>query len=490
MGRRLPGRDALSGVRSRYDAVVIGSGPNGLSAAIVLAQAGHSVLVLEGEDRIGGGARSEELTLPGLVHDPCATVHPLGAASPFFRSLPLARHGLEWQHPAALLAHPFDDGSAVLWKRSIPETGMTLDAGDGEALGGLIRPFLERWEELVPDVLAPLRWPSHPLLLARYGVRGIRSAWGLSRRRFGGDRARALFAGVAMHGALSPERISTGAFGLLLTTLGHAVGWPVARGGTQSIADALAGHLRELGGEIRTGSWVRSLQELPRSRTILLDLTPRQVLALAGDRLPAHYRRALRRYRYGSGTFKVDWALSGPIPWRAPECRQAATVHLAGSVHEMLASARRTESGEAPERPLVVLVQYAGTDPDRAPPGLHTVYAYCHVPNGSTVDMLPRIEAQLERFAPGFRDLVLARSVMSPGELERHNPNLVGGDISGGAPTLDQLFFRPMARPVPYATPVPGLYLCSASTPPGGGVHGMCGYHAARAALRWMERKG
>jgi phytoene dehydrogenase-like protein len=466
-----------------YDAVVVGAGPNGLASAITLARAGRSVLVLEGQETIGGGTRSDELTLPGFVHDVCSAIHPLGVASPFFRDLPLAQYGLEWVFPPAAVAHPFDDGSAAILERSVDATGESLGR-DAAAYRRLMGPLLADWEGLASDLLGPLPVPPrHPLAMARFGLKAVRSARGLAESAFEGDRARALFAGLAAHSILPLERPVSAAFGLVLGTVAHAVGWPMARGGSGQIADALAAHLRSLGGEIVTGRCVESLDQLPPARSVLLDVTPRQVLQIAGDRLPTRYRRALGRYRYGPGVFKLDWALDGPIPWKAPACSRAGTVHLGGTLPEIAASEQAVWRGELSERPYVIVVQQTLFDPTRAPEGKHTGWAYCHVPNGSTIDMTERIEAQLERFAPGFRDLILARSVMSPTALERHDPNYIGGDINGGVQDLGQLFTRPVARLNPYTTPVRGLYLCSSSTPPGGGVHGMCGYFAAQAAL-------
>jgi phytoene dehydrogenase-like protein len=470
----------------RYDAVVVGSGPNGLAAAIELARSGRSVLVREGAPEIGGGMRSAELTLPGFLHDVCAGVHPLGAASPFFSSLPLAEHGLEWVMPPACLAHPFDDGRVAMLERSVEATGRTLGA-DAARYASLVQPFVAGWDSLIRYVLAPLHLPRRPILMARFGLHALRSSEGHVRSVFDGELARAMLAGISAHAAVPLGGAATASFGLVLALAGHAVGWPVARDGTRRLAGALASYLRSLGGTIETGAPVRSLSELPASRVVLLDLTPRQVLRIAGDRLPPRYRRALERFRYGPGVFKVDWALSEPIPWRSPECARAGTVHLGGRLDEIAAAEEAPWRGEIAERPFVLLSQPSLFDPTRAPAGRHTAWGYCHVPHGSDVDVLGRIESQVERFAPGFRDTILARRVLTPADLERHDENLVGGDIAGGAMTIGQIFTRPVVRRVPYSTPVPGLYLCSASTPPGGAVHGMCGVHAARAAMKALR---
>jgi len=438
--------------------------------------------VLEGGETLGGGCRSAELTLPGFVHDTCSTVHALALASPFLSALPLAEHGLELAHPEAPLAHPLDDGSAVVLERSVDETARGLGP-DGDAWRGLFGPLVRNSESLFGDLLAPLRPPRHPLLMARFGLSGLRSAVGLARSRFEGERARALLAGCCAHSMLSLRTPASAAFGIVLVTSAHAVGWPVARGGSQRLADALADHLRSLGGTIETGRLVESLDELGGG-PVLLDLTPRQFLRVAGDRLPDGYRRRMSRYRYGPGIFKLDWALDGPVPWRAPEVARAGTVHLGGTLDEIAASEAAATGGEHHERPYVLFVQPSGFDPTRAPEGKHTAWAYCHVPHGSTRDMTGAIEAQVERFAPGFRDLIAARHAMDSAEVEARNPNYVGGDINGGVQDLRQLYTRPVARPVPYGTPAPGVFICSSSTPPGGGVHGMCGYWAARAALR------
>jgi phytoene dehydrogenase-like protein len=465
------------------DAIVVGSGPNGLAAAIELARAGVSVLVLEASETPGGGARSAELTEPGFVHDVCSAIHPLVSGSPFLRGLPLAEHGLELIHPPAPLAHPFDDGTVAVLERSVDLTAGSLGA-DAAAYRKLIGPMVDDADRLLGALLGPLRPPRHPLALARFGLAALRSASALARSRFRAREARALFAGCAAHSMLALEAPASASFGLVLTLLAHAVGWPLARGGSQRIADAMCSHLRSLGGEVVTSRPVGSIDELAPARAILLDVTPRELLRIAGDRLPRLYRRGLARYRYGPGACKLDWALDGPIPWRAKDCGRAATLHLGGGLEEIAESERAVERGEHPERPFVLLAQQTRFDPTRAPHGAHTAWAYCHVPNGSSLDVSERIEAQVERFAPGFRDLVRDRSVMRAVDLERYNRNYIGGDINGGLQDLRQLFARPVPRPIPYATPASGIYICSSSTPPGGGVHGMCGYFAARSALR------
>ncbi len=467
-----------------HDVVVVGSGPNGLAAAITVARAGRQVLVHEADDSVGGSTRSAELTEPGFRHDVCSAVFPLAVASPFFNTLPLAQHGLDWIHPPAPLAHPFDDGTAVVLERSIEDTTRQLGR-DGPAYRKLVSPFVADWERLTVAVLGPLRPLQHPFTLLRFGRLALRSARGLAEGLFQEERARALFTGLAAHAALPLESATTAAYGLLLGVAAHAVGWPIARGGSQSVADALASYLRSLGGEIATGRRVRSLAELP-ARVVLCDVAPRGLLELAADRLPPGYRRRLERFRHGAAAYKVDYALDGPIPWTSPECARAASVPLGGSFAAIARADAAPSRGEAAERPFVLLVQPTLFDPSRAPAGKHTAWAYCHVPNGSRVEMLDRIERQIERFAPGFGDRVIARSVKPPAALEQSNPNLVGGDINGGMPGLGQLLWRPTWRR--YSTPVAGLYICSASTPPGGGVHGMCGYYAAERALAGARR--
>ncbi len=469
-------------------AIVVGSGPNGLAAAITLARAGLSVTVLEAESTIGGGSRSAELTLPGFTNDVCSAIHPMGIASPFFNSLPLAEHGLTWIHPTVPLAHPLDDGSACILQRSLDATAASLGP-DGRAYRRIFAPLVDDCDALLDALLVPLIPPRHPIALARFGVNAIRSVEGLGRARFDGDGARALFAGIGAHSLLPLSAIASASFALVLGMAGHAFGWPLPHHGAQSIANALAAQLASLGGEIVTGHRVVDQAELGDAAIVMFDLSPRQLVAIGGDRLPAGYRSRLLRFRHGPAAFKLDWALSAPIPWRAPECLQAGTVHVGGTLDEIAAAERDVADGRHPERPFVLLAQPSLFDDSRAPPGRHTAWAYCHVPNGSTVEMTARIEAQVERFAPGFRDVILHRCVTTPAELERHDANYVGGDIVGGANDLWQTIARPTLSSNPYAVPVPGWYLCSASTPPGGGVHGMCGFNAARSALRSLGRR-
>jgi phytoene dehydrogenase-like protein len=484
----LPGRPSRAGDAS-LDAVVVGSGPNGLAAAILLAQNGLAVRVIERADTIGGGMRSAALTLPGFVHDVCSTVHALVPASPFFKTLPLSEHGLTLVDPPVPFAHPFDDGTAVACRRSLDETVAGLDPPDRTSYRRLFEPLLRQSDALMESLLGPIG-RSHPLLMARVGPTAIRSAKGLAESWFVGQRARALVAGAAAHGMVPIDFAATAGFAIALIVSAHAVGWPVAQGGSQRLADALSGYLESLGGSIETGRAIGSLAELPPNRAALLDVTPRQLLTIAGAELRGSYRRALERYRYGPGVFKLDWALHEPVPWRARECREAGTVHVAGTLEEIDASERAAWNGRVHDRPYVLVVQPTIADSSRAPAGKHTLWAYCHVPNGSTEDMTVRIEAQIERFAPGFRDCIAARHATGPADMERGTPNLVGGDIGGGAADLAQLIARPALRFSPYSTSIDGVYLCSSSTPPGVGVHGMCGYHAARAAMkrRWSSR--
>jgi phytoene dehydrogenase-like protein len=466
-----------------YDAVVVGAGPNGLTAAVELARAGVSVAVLEAQPEIGGGTRSAELTLPGFVHDVCSAIHPVGALSPAFRALDLEARGVAWVEPEIALAHPFDDGSAACVARSLEETAEGLGA-DGRAYEALLRPFVESAEPLFDEILRPIRFPRRPLLMARFGLAGLRSSDALVRARFEGARTRALFAGCAAHSLVPLSFPGSASFGVVLLACAHVASWPCVRGGSSRIAQALAAVLEQHGGEVHTGRPVRSLDDLPDARAVLFDLTPRQVLEICGEALPPRYRRRLSRYRYGPGVFKVDWALGGPIPWRAEGCRRAGTVHVGGSCESIAAGEAAAWRGAHSERPLVLVGQQSLFDPSRAPAGRHTGWAYCHVPHGSTVDMTDAIERQVERFAPGFRDLILARHTLAPAQLEAHNQNMIGGDIAGGANTLGQLLGRPLPKLDPYATPNERLFLCSSSTPPGAGVHGMCGLHAARSALK------
>jgi phytoene dehydrogenase-like protein len=470
------------------DAIVVGAGPNGLAAAIELAHAGRSVVVYERADHVGGGTATAELTLPGYHHDVCSAIHPLAVGSPFLRRLPLAAHGLQMIEPEVQAAHPLEGGRAAVLHRSLEATAAGLGGRDGDAYAALVGPLAFAWDDLAELVLGPPRPPRHPLLAARFARSGVRGATGLATATFQADAARSLFAGMGAHSMRPLDRPPTAAFALVLLALGHAVGWPVARGGSQAVTEAMAAHLRSLGGEIRTGQEVRSAADLPRSRAVLFDVTPRQLVAICGGQLPRRYRTALARYRYGPGVFKVDYALSAPVPWLAEECRRAGTVHVGGTLAEIAAGEATVGRGGHPQRPYVLVAQQSLVDPGRAPAGRHTLWAYCHVPNGSAVDMTDAIEGQIERFAPGFRDVVLARSTRGPAALEAENPNYVGGDINGGAADLRQVLARPVARLSPYATPNRRFFLCSSSTPPGGGVHGMCGYHAARAALRGVLR--
>ena len=473
----------MTGRRTR-DAIVVGSGPNGLGAAIALAQRGLDVLVVEGADTIGGGVRSAELTLPGFTHDVCSSVYPMVLATPFFRTLNLS---VDWVHPPILAAHPLDDGTAACLKQSIEDTAKGLD-GDAEAYRRLIGPLAANADALMADLVGPLRLPRHPRLAMRFGWPGLKSGRGFAEAYFRGEPARALWAGLAAHAVLPLEWRPGAAIALMLAIAGHAHGWPLAKGGAQNLSNALAAHFQSLGGTIETGHWIKTIEDLPPAKAILLDVSPRQAVALAGHRWPKRYVQGLTRYRHGPGVFKVDWALAGPIPWTAPECRTSGTVHLGGKLEEVADMERAAFEDRHVERPFVLLVQPSLFDPSRAPAGQHTAWGYCHVPNGSTEDMTERIERQVERFAPGFRDLILARQAMNPAAMERYNPNYIGGDISGGIADLTQLFARPVARWNPYTTPERYLFLCSSSTPPGGGVHGLCGYFAAQAALRRVFR--
>jgi phytoene dehydrogenase-like protein len=473
----------------RLDAIVVGAGPNGLAAAIELARAGRSVRIYEAADEVGGGVRSAELTLPGFIHDPCASVHPLSLASPFFRSLDLGRHGLEWAQPDAPLAHALEPGRSVVLERDLAALDDALGR-DADAWRRLFGPLAREWERLVPMLLAPVvRPPRHPLLLARFGLPGLPAARDLVRILFREPEARTLFAGMAAHSMLPLGAPLTSSFALVLGLLAHAVGWPLARGGSGAIAKALAAEATGLGVEVVTGQRVGSLDDLPPARAYLLDVTPRQALAMSGDRLGGRYRRQLEGFRYGPGVFKVDWALDGPIPWADPSTARAGTVHLGGTLGEVVASEAAVGRGRVAAKPFVLLVQPTIADPSRAPEGKHVAWAYCHVPNGSTADLTEAIETQVERFAPGFRDCILARSTKDAREMEAYDANYVGGDINGGIADWRQLLFRPVMRWNPYSTSDPAIFLCSSSTPPGGGVHGMAGVHAARSAARRLGRR-
>ena len=467
---------------SQRRAVVIGSGPNGLAAAIALAQAGLQVDVYEAEPEPGGAARTLPLTLPGFLHDFGSAVHPMAVASPFFSSLPLGDYGLEWIQPSAPVAHPLDDGTAVVLERDLSAAEAALGE-DGKQWRRLFGPFAEHWAELAPEILRPVSlFPRHPFLLARLGLLGFPSATAVAGFWFKNARTKALFSGLAAHSMLSLDEPPTSAFAIIFAATAHAVGWPVPRGGAKSITTALCGYLANLGGTVHTSSRIDDLASVGKYDVALCDVTPRQLLLIAGQRLSAGYRRDLERYRYGPGVFKIDYALSAPIPWKASDCQRSATVHLGGTIEEVAASENAMRHGHHAERPFVLLAQPSLFDSTRAPEGRHVAWAYCHVPNGSTFDMLPRIEAQIERFAPGFRDCVLQRRIFSPAALEAMDANLIGGDIGGGLADMRQFLFRPTRKF--YATSARDIYLCSSSTPPGGGVHGMCGYHAAKMALQ------
>ncbi len=466
-----------------HDAVVVGAGPNGLAAAITLAYAGRSVVVLEAADTVGGGTRSAPLTLPGFMHDVCSAVHPLGFASPIIESMPQAELGLRWLQPELPLAHPLDGRPAAVLHRSVSETAEQFGAG-AHRYRRLLDPLLERWEPILHSVLQPLlSRPRHPLMLARFGMRALPPATAIGRY-LRDESASALFGGCAAHAFLPLSRPLTGSFGTILLMSGHAVGWPVAAGGSQAVADAMAAYLRSLGGEIRTGTNVTALADVPAHRVVLFDTHPQHLASIAADDLPSRYRRQLTRFKSGPAAWKVDYALDGPVPWTDEACRRAGTIHLGGTSAEIAAAEADVARGRMPERPFVVAAQPSIVDPSRAPAGKHTLWAYAHVPNGYDGDATEALERQVERFAPGFRDLVLARNVMTPAALEAYNPNYRGGDITGGSHRGTQLVFRPTRALHSYRTPNPAIWLCSASTPPGGGVHGMCGHNAARAVLR------
>ena len=465
-----------------FDAVIVGSGPNGLAAAILLQQKGLSVLIVEGKNEIGGGLRSAELTLPGFTHDICSAIHPLAAGSPFFKTLPLADHGLEYIYPEISGAHPFDDGTAAILKKSVEETAHLLGA-DERSYINLMQPVVNDWPLIAPDVLGPLHFPKHPLAMARFGLPALTSAAYLANR-FDTEKAKGLLAGMAAHSMQPLTNVATSAIALVLMASGHLQGWPIPKGGSKSIANALAAYFVSIGGKIETDLYVLSLEQLPSSHAVLFDISPRQLLQIAGHKFSSLYKWQLERYRYGMGVFKVDWALDAPIPFTAAECTQAGTVHVGNTMREIAYAEQQTWSGSHPEKPFVLLAQQSLFDSTRAPAGKHTVWGYCHVPNGSTVDMTGAIENQIERFAPGFKERILAKHTMNTAQVEEYNPNYIGGDINCGVIDIGQLFTRPALRWSPYKTSAKGIYLCSAATPPGGGVHGMCGYYAAKRVLK------
>ena len=466
-----------------YDAVVVGAGPNGLAAAIELSTKFKSVFLVEAEETIGGGVRSAELTLPYFIHDICAAVHPLAIASPFIRSLNLQKYGLSWIQPEIPLAHPFEDGSALYLHRSLEITADALGL-DGKTYRELLTPFVENHEKLLSDILAPLHFPAHPMIMARFAIQALHSAKHLAYTKFKTQQTRTLFAGMAAHAMIPLDKPATAAFGIILATLAHSVGWPIIQGGSQKLADALADSFRQNGGEIITGKTITSMKDLPKARFYFFDVTPRQLLNITGLDLSHNYRRKLSRFRYGPGICKVDWALKEPIPWKAPICRKAGTVHLGNSFEEINASVRQASMGKVPASPYIVLAQQSIFDPARAPEGRHTAWAYCHVPHGSAENVADLMENKIERHAPGFREIILAKSSMTAVDMERHNQNYVGGDINGGLQDLSQLYTRPVMSLFPYRTSQKNIYICSSSTPPGGGVHGLCGYYAAQAVCK------
>jgi phytoene dehydrogenase-like protein len=472
----------MSENKTDFDAIIIGSGPNGLSAAIRLQQAGLSVLLVEAKQTVGGGMRTAELTLPGFKHDICSAIHPMAAESPFFKTLPLDKHGLEWIYPPFAVAHPFDNGTAAILTQSIEETAQLLGS-DRETYLKLFKPLLDQWQEIDKDILGPLHFPQNPLSFAKFGLKALLPATTLAKR-FNTEKAKGLWAGIAAHAVLPLTNLTASAIGLVLTIAAHKRGWPVAKGGSQSIADALSSYFVSLGGKIETGFYVKSLEQLPSSKAILFDITPKQLLQIAGHRFSSLYQSQLKRYRYGIGVFKIDWAIDGDIPFEAEECSKAGTIHIGNTLEEIAANEQATWKGQHPEKPFVLLAQQSLFDRSRAPEGKQVAWAYCHVPNGSKKDMTDAIEKQIERFAPGFRERIIGRHTMNTSAMEEYNPNYIGGDVVGGQADIRQLFTRPALRFSPYRTSAKGLYICSASTPPGGGVHGLCGYHAAQRVLK------
>ncbi|MDR6943146.1 phytoene desaturase family protein [Mucilaginibacter pocheonensis] len=465
-----------------YDAVIVGSGPNGLAAAILLQQNGLSVLLLEGKSTIGGGLRTEELTLPGFKHDVCSAVHPLAAGSPFFETLPLHAHGLEYIYPEVAAAHPFDTGTAAVLKKSVIETAELLGE-DRDAYLKLMAHLAKSWPGLAPDLLGPLTYPKHPLDLAVFGLDALTPATFLAKR-FKTEKAKGLLAGMAAHGIQPLTNLATSAIALVLMANGHLKGWPIPKGGSIKIAEALASYFTSIGGKIETNTFINSFDQLPSAHTVLFDVTPKQLMQIAGFKFSSLYKWQLRRYRYGAGVFKIDWALDGAIPFKAEDVRKAGTVHIGGTLKEIVTGEQQVWNGLHPEKPFVLLSQQSLFDNTRAPEGKHTAWAYCHVPSGSTKDMTDIIEKQVERFAPGFREHIIGRHTFNTQQLESYNPNYIGGDINGGVIDIGQLFTRPVLRLSPYRTSAKGIYICSSSTPPGGGVHGMCGYHSAKRALK------
>ena len=471
-----------------YDAIVIGAGPNGLSAAIQLARQGLSVCVFEANQQIGGGARNEQLTLPNFIHDVCSAVHPMGFISPFFKTLPLQDYGLEWIEPPLALAHPFDNEPAAFLSKSIQQTAENLGQ-DKQAYLDLMNPFVNKSETLITEILKPIRISKYPFLMARFAFAAMRSASDFANSKFKTDRAKALFCSCSAHSVVSLDKIATASFGISLAMVAHLVGWPIVKGGSQRIIDCLEKYFRSLGGEIEAGTKVESLNSLPASKVILMALTPRQVATIAADQLPQKFRDRLLKFRYGPGIFKIDWALDGPIPWKDPACSKSATLHLGSTFNEILQSESDAWNGKISAKPFVILAQPSLFDSTRAPAGKHTGWAYCHVPHGSDVDRTETIENQVERFAPGFKNLILARHTFNSTQLHQHNENIIGGDIGGGANDFMQIIARPVLKWDPYSTPNPRIFICSSSTPPGGGVHGMCGFNAANSVLARVFKK-